>query len=188
MGDTPTDPKTLSDPASPKEQLLAARTQYATSLVHKFVNGPARFLLDPANLDSREGRLEEEMSLAMQLSARLWSQRSRVGCLDLQTFRDATFCASGNYLEAHQSQERDIDPPNFYDGLPVEMVVQPAIVAFGTEDGQGYSAISRVWLKGRVWIGGGGQRQQEAEEAREREAEEAKKRQEELALSNLFWQ
>jgi hypothetical protein len=169
-----------SVPKSLQERVIVARSQYARILTQNFVNGSARFLLDPTITDARGGRLEEEINLAMQLSARLWSQRSRVGCLDLQVFHNTAFSASADYLEAHQSQEKDIDPPNFYDGLPVGIVVQPAIVAFGTEEGQGYSAISRVWLKARVWVDRTGARRQEAEHARQRQAEEAH--------LNVFWQ
>lgn len=54
-------------------------------------------------------------------------------------------------MEPHQSQRSEV--PKDYHGRRILMVVQPAIVAFGTEDRRNYDEISRLWLKARVLMG-----------------------------------
>ncbi|KAF3770178.1 hypothetical protein M406DRAFT_53764 [Cryphonectria parasitica EP155] len=55
-------------------------------------------------------------------------------------------------MDLHQSQR----PEPALLGKPLLMVLQPAIVACGTEEGRKYDQVSRIWLKARVWVGRGG--------------------------------
>ena len=39
-----------------------------------------------------------------------------------------------------------------YEGIQIHSLVQPAIVAFGNEEGDNYSQPARVWLRARVLV------------------------------------
>lgn len=59
---------------------------------------------------------------------------------------------SSEYAEPHKSQLALAEDDEIsYHNLPVGMILQPAIVAVGTEDGERYGEITRVWLKAQIW-------------------------------------
>lgn len=138
--------------------LAEARAQHAHKLTEQFLKGAARCLLrEPADLDHHQQFLTEEFKRALQFSSSLWSQRSVVRSLDLKAleqinggrFQGVREGSDLELLEMHQSQRQDSSASA---GLPLIMVVQPAVVACGTENGVKYDQISRVWLKARVWV------------------------------------
>lgn len=91
---------------------------------------------------------------ALEFSLQLWAQRSRLDTMDLQMFHRHELGKYVHYselMQPHQSQRSEA--PEVYHGRRILMVVQPAIVAFGTEDGRKYDEISRVWLNARVLKG-----------------------------------
>ena len=134
--------------------LTTCKAQYADALTEKFLNSAARFCLNPETeviASERTDFLKDEISRALDFSLQLWAQRSRLGVMDLATFHRhklGKYVYHSELMEPHQSQSSE--PPENYHGRPILMVVQPAIVAFGTEDGCDYHEISRVWLKARV--------------------------------------
>lgn len=83
------------------------------------------------------------------LSAILWKQRSLPEVQGLSAFSDKAFSAASKTMRVHESQ-RSLKET---EGLPVGMVVQPAIVAWGNENANNYD-MDRVWLKASVWLKG----------------------------------
>lgn len=170
MGLTPSELR--KDSPKSAKLLLEHRARYARMLADKFLRGTAQFLLKSQSLEQREscfGRLEQQLDLALQQSAKLWTHRSFMRCLDLgeiKRLRWDTMKVAPGAMQTHQSQK--LEQPAQYNDQPIIMVVQPAIVACGTEEGQNYGAISRVWLRARVWVGGDGPdvKEQELEAAR----------------------
>jgi hypothetical protein len=101
---------------------------------------------------SRRARLGEEVDKALQFSLELFSSRSQVRCESLRSLPVdwiRVFKPTNPVLELYQADR--IDHPEEYDGRPVTMVVQPAIIAWGNEDGRDYSAY-RVLTKGQVCV------------------------------------
>ena len=52
---------------------------------------------------------------------------------------------------AHKLEEND----NSKDGMPIQMVVEPGILAYGNEQGESYE-VSKVWGKAVVWLSSSG--------------------------------
>lgn len=137
--------------------LATCKARYADALTDKFLNSAARLCLKQETewrAGERMNFLKDEISRALEFSLQLWAQRSRLDVMDLQMFHHHELGKYVHYselMEPHQSQRSEA--PEDYHGRRILMVVQPAIVAFGTEDGRDYDEISRVCLKGRVWMG-----------------------------------
>ncbi|KAG6365979.1 hypothetical protein INS49_000155 [Diaporthe citri] len=137
--------------------LATCKARYADALTDKFLNSAARFCLKQEaewRACERTNFLKDEISRALEFSLQLWAQRSRVDAVDLQMFHRhdlGKYVHCSELMEPHQSQRSEA--PEDYHGRRMLMVVQPAIVAFGTEDGRDYDEISRVWLKARVLMG-----------------------------------
>ncbi|KAH7027908.1 uncharacterized protein B0I36DRAFT_365041 [Microdochium trichocladiopsis] len=136
------------------ENLHKAQLQISRCYAEEFLKGAARFLckeLDAENMELRNARLAELVEQALIMSTQLWSQRSRVYCGTMEFF-DATIPQDQNHTEPHKSQIRLVEEDEAaYHNLPLGMVVQPAILAIGTEDGQRYHEVTRVWLKAQLW-------------------------------------
>lgn len=138
--------------------LAACKARRANALADEFLNGPASLCLRQETEERAVDRvdfLKDEISQALDFSLQLWAQRSRLDAMDLKVFHRHSlerYVHQSELMEPHQSQSSDA--PEDYHGRRILMVVQPAVVAFGTEDGRDYGEISRVWLKARVWMGG----------------------------------
>lgn len=64
---------------------------------------------------------------------------------------------SQDAADLHQNDDEDDDDEednSLFDGLRVRILVQPAIVAYGNELGEGYTSRTRVWSPGIVWLEG----------------------------------
>jgi len=153
------------------KRLAEERAGHARRLAHRFLSGAAQYLLKqltPQEAEVCRGRLEEQIDLALQKSVKLWCHRSAIRIYDLpamQRGRQGAFYENYQVMQSHQSQK--LNPPEDFYGLPIVVVVQPGIAASGTEEGQNYAAVSRVWMKARVWVGGTGGRKRDLEAAKE---------------------
>ncbi|KXJ86325.1 hypothetical protein Micbo1qcDRAFT_180097 [Microdochium bolleyi] len=136
------------------EKARRCRRDISNRHADEFLSGPARFLfkeLDAGAADLREVRLTELIEQALVMSSQLWSQRSVVYQSAMRFF-DGTMPQDHHFTEPHKSQLRLVDEiEDEYYNLPLGMVIQPAIVAVGTEDGQRYDKVTRVWLKAQTW-------------------------------------
>jgi hypothetical protein len=151
--------KARNDPnqATLRTKLISARLGYARLLSRRFLDGPARYLMknDPKTARDREVKVEEEINLALQFSARLWSHRSFVRCLGLRDLRElglGQYNAHHSMAGLHAICPTDDEEPDFGQAEPILAVIQPAIVAFGTEEGQGYGTVTRPWMKAQVIV------------------------------------
>ena len=97
-----------------------------------------------------ERELLEIMREAGELSSRLWKNRIWFECRS-KVYYDRPFKTISNEVEAHPSQHfHEIDSAK--DNLVVDMVVQPTVLAYSSEDSI-ERAFPKVWLKGVVLLG-----------------------------------
>lgn len=139
------------------EKLAAGRVGLAKRLTENFLGGPARYLLQ--HLTEQEGHecfewLVDQIDRALTKSTHLWTHRSYMKCVGLEggslDFLDIRSEVAKPHLMQHPGD------PTSYDGLPITMLVQPAVVVFGTEEGEAYQTMRRVWMPARVLLGGAG--------------------------------
>ncbi|KAF5965229.1 hypothetical protein FBULB1_12330 [Fusarium bulbicola] len=143
-----------------EQALLDARTRFAGDLSRRFLCGPARHLLrslsDEEWQDCSSG-LEEQINQALQQSLGLWTHRSYMRCYDLpvlqQLGRDV-FEAGSDLMQPHQAHQLGQPKQSQHHGTPIVMVVQPAIVVCGNEEGEDYGRTRRVWMPAKVVIAG----------------------------------
>lgn len=98
----------------------------------------------------REEQLLAIIRSAGELSSSLWKQKVYIEPRST-SYRGMPFRASSKEMTAHPAQRLEEDD-NRMDGCPIQMVVQPAIFAFGNEEGKHYH-LSKVWAKAVVWLG-----------------------------------
>ncbi|KAM5451807.1 hypothetical protein MaudCBS49596_003635 [Microsporum audouinii] len=121
-----------------------------------FHTGPARHLFRKLPSDRETVRLDKLRDIFMdagELSSRLWTQRSYMKSQNLPSLKLEPFKVSSPSMEAHPSQGLDDDEDSKLDGSRVEVVVHPAILAFGNDDCENYH-IARVWAKAVVLLRG----------------------------------
>lgn len=70
---------------------------------------------------------------------------------NLPSLKLEQFKVSSPSMEAHPSQGLDDDEDNKLDGSRVEVVIHPALLAFGNDDCENYH-IARVWAKAVVLL------------------------------------
>ncbi|KAK3348635.1 hypothetical protein B0T25DRAFT_569314 [Lasiosphaeria hispida] len=133
-------------------KLASYRRQYTQYLTAAFLDGPPRFLLcDKALSSTCAGKLAEEINNALKFSTSLWSGRSsiqKVGLSDFQQRFQGKFKHGSEEMELYRgTRGEDMEA---YGDQPILVVVQPAIVAIGTEDGDEYDSARRVWMKAQV--------------------------------------
>lgn len=64
------------------------------------------------------------------------------------------FHIGSDECEAHAAHKLEEDDKS-KDGMLIQMVVEPAILAYGNEQGESYE-VSKVWGKAVVWLSSGG--------------------------------
>ncbi|KAL2827785.1 hypothetical protein BDW59DRAFT_171226 [Aspergillus cavernicola] len=114
-----------------------------SQLVSDFVDNPARELLRPARDggSARRKELEALYNGAAQLASSLWTQRTFMVCQSQQGL--PVFNVANPAMSAHRLHQLDEDDQKL-DGNKVMLFVQPAILAFGTENAEDYD-------RGKVW-------------------------------------
>ncbi|KAL4785996.1 hypothetical protein BJX76DRAFT_355588 [Aspergillus varians] len=133
---------------------LRARAEKSCSeFASGFLGSPVRVLLRPdAERDeSNEKRFEDLQSLykgAAQLALSLWGQRAFISCRGLQDL--PRFTVANELMSAHRLHQIDEDDTSL-DGSKVLLVVQPAILAFGSEDAEHYDQ-HKVWAPATVLL------------------------------------
>lgn len=147
------------------EKLAGARLALARRLTEGFISGPARHLLQHLTKDETNDCfdwLSDRIDRALMKSTQLWTHRSYMKCVGLGggdfDFLDAMSEVTKPHPMHHPGDTR------LYDGLPIIMVVQPAIVVFGTEEGGAYERMTRVWMPAKVLLGGAGANCEDATE------------------------
>ncbi|KAF3899504.1 hypothetical protein GY631_0545 [Trichophyton interdigitale] len=142
-----------------KEKLAAKKMD---SRVHRcsdyfatiFHTGPAKYLFRKIPSEQETTRLNKLRDIfidAGELSSRLWTQRTYMKSQNLPSLKLEQFKVSSPSMEAHPSQGLDDDEDNKLDGSRVEVVIHPALLAFGNDDCENYH-IARVWAKAVVLL------------------------------------
>ena len=109
--------------------------------------------LAPADAQRRHADLQAIISSTGDAFTMLARQRVRISA-SARRHEGSPFQSSSNEIELHPSLWSEEDELKA-DGKPVHMVVQPAILAFGDEEGKHYNQ-SKIWVKGVVWVCGVG--------------------------------
>ncbi|KAJ8069447.1 hypothetical protein OCU04_003101 [Sclerotinia nivalis] len=111
-----------------------------------FINSPANYLFhtDPKLLIKLQKLYQE----AANLSYRLWACRA---VLKISTLNELNplFDTDDRTMTLHSMVKEDVE--NKLTGRPITLVVNPAIVAYGTEDGEDYES-PRIWAPAEVWL------------------------------------
>ena len=122
-------------------------------LITKFESSQAQFLYRPsdeAGLLERRTQLLNVFRSIGELTSRLWTQKVYVSTLGLNDLSKGPFHVDSTLVEAHKSHKLE-EKDSSLDGVPIEMVVEPAIVAWGNERGESYDTY-KVWAKAVVWM------------------------------------
>jgi hypothetical protein len=138
--------------------LVDARICHAKYLTNMFLQSTACNLfkyLPKEDLQGRRDGLQEQIDQALQKSLELWAHRSQMRCVALPQLCDQgrlDFDLGSGLMQLHRAYQ--VDDWRKYEGSRIVMVVQPAIVVYGTERGDNYSCMRRVWAPAKVLIDG----------------------------------
>lgn len=116
----------------------------------RFDSGLARVLLRDSDTRKRVEELSEIIRIAGELSASLWKQKIFIECWSLEELQNVPFSVASREMRAHHAHGLE-DKDTKLDGGQVRMVVQPALLAFGNEEGKNYTEY-KVWAKAVVMI------------------------------------
>lgn len=105
--------------------------------------------LDAQEIKSRRTELMALFTRAGEFACRLHGQRVLIKVLSSPQ-GIGNFSVDSELVEAHTIV--DIEQNNHdWDGNPIDLVIQPAIIAYGNERGENYDK-SKVWSKAIVWM------------------------------------
>lgn len=145
----------LEFPAS--QQALEQRNEYYTELAYAFERLDARLLYRECDEEEETARLNHLVDLfcsAGDLFSRLWSQKVYIGTLDSPVLLRKPFDIGQDYYEAHATHKLEVSDKS-KDGMPIQIVVEPGILAYGNELGESYEEF-KMWGKAVVWLSSGG--------------------------------
>lgn len=140
--------KTASEPSHRREA-------WYRFLAEWFLNTEAQVLL--RNLNEPESVERHDRLLAIirdtgELFARLWTQKVWISTLDINEVKKERFNSQSKIMEPHVSYGLTGADESRFDGRRVQAVIQPAIVAYGNENGTDYER-HKVWAKAVVLLG-----------------------------------
>lgn len=138
------------------ETTLESRNRYYDDVTKEFIKGPAAHLLSPQNengIGERRTILRGILEEAGELSIQLRKQRVGIRCLYFDSAKviHNGFQSSSELMEPHDCMCLE-EGTNTLDGKQIAMVVEPAIVAYWT-DNDGIEK-EKVWAKSVVWVEG----------------------------------
>jgi hypothetical protein len=140
-----------------KEEAVKRKNDYYRQLVNKFENSRAKVLFRECNGEETRQRQDHLFDIFQEsgsLFSGLWSQKVEIDTLGLADLRKTPFQAGHFLLGAHATHKLE-EGETSMDGMHVQMVVQPAIIARGDERSEGYDSF-KVWAKAVVWLSSGG--------------------------------
>lgn len=127
------------------------KERYYQDMARIFDSGNIRVFYRASDDHQRRKELYEIIRALDELFSSLWKQKAYIVCRGLDRFQDEPFMATSDLMTAHPAYRLD-EGDRKLDGLPVRMVVQPAILAYGNEEGKNYDHY-KVWAKAVVWCG-----------------------------------
>ena len=85
-----------------------------------------------------------------EFTCRLWAQKVFISVLGAKELLKQPFRANSEEYEAHATHKLELGDTTM-DGKSIQLVVEPAIVAWGNERGESYH-LRKVWSKAVVWL------------------------------------
>ena len=144
-----------SKPSTANEEARNRRERYYQKLVEDFMSSDRVYLLQPCGPPEREkrsARLLEIFRSTGEFACKLWSQKVNITLVGAEKLVQKPFSMDDNLFEAHATHTSRLDAdPKSMDGMPIQLVVEPGILAWGTERGEAYQSY-KVWLKAVVWM------------------------------------
>ncbi|KAL4933395.1 uncharacterized protein BDV17DRAFT_251822 [Aspergillus undulatus] len=138
-----------SSSASTTQSYLGSKLDgICNRFVTEFLAGPAHALLNENDRDAHSRELRSLYKSAAQLALALWSQRSFIATHKLHDL--PWFTVTSALMEVHRLQHLDEDDTSM-DGKGILLVVQPAVLAFGSEDADRYDEY-KVWAPAVVLV------------------------------------
>ena len=139
--------------SSAKLEAQNRKEKYYRKLITTFECSGARILFkqcdERATLERRM-RLGDIFRSTGDLISSLWSQKVYIDVVGLDKLLKERFQIDSNLFEAHPVHKLE-EGDTGKDGMPIQMVVEPAIIAWGNEKGECYDH-SKVWAKAVVWM------------------------------------
>ena len=149
-----------SDTARRQEAVERKEKLYG-HLVTIFETSSAHLLFRDINgeeLVERQTQLKAIFRAAGQVFSPLWSQRVNMQGLGPKTFLKKPFDIKSDMVEPHASLKLDPEDPKdggtSMDNMPIQLVVEPAIVAWGNDRGEDYGQY-KIWSRAVVWVSSG---------------------------------
>lgn len=127
------------------------KENYYQDMARIFDSGNVRVFYRLSDDHQRRKELYEIIRALGELFSSLWKQKANIVCWGLDHFQDVPFIVASDLMTAHPAYRLD-EGDSRLDGLPIQMVVQPAILAYGNEEGKNYDHY-KVWAKAVVWCG-----------------------------------
>ncbi|EGD88097.2 hypothetical protein H112_04579 [Trichophyton rubrum D6] len=87
---------------------------------------------------------------AMQLSLSLWCRRTQMTCNSMFTGNTRVYHHTDSSMIVHRIHRLD-EGENKLDGKEILVIIQPAVVAFGNDDGENYDK-RKVWSPAIVLV------------------------------------
>ncbi|KAK4560612.1 hypothetical protein LTR86_005190 [Recurvomyces mirabilis] len=148
------------DTSPPAEELrqemrIGCRDQCLRA-ARSFEEGPVAALLniksmETATKDGFRKTLTQLFEDAGRMAMRLWTQRTAIKCSSLPDLRKEPFAVDSTLMQAHNLHKLDDPKDHRLDGKRIKLVVHPAVLRYGTHDGEDYER-SQVWAKAIVWL------------------------------------
>lgn len=139
------------------QQVLDPRYKYYKKLSYAFDDSDANLLYRECSEEEEAARFDDLVDLfcsADDFFSKLWSQKVYIKTLDARVLLKEPFSIDSDDCEAHAAHKLEEDDKS-KDGMLIQMVVEPGILAYGNEQGESYE-VSKVWSKAVVWLSSGG--------------------------------
>ena len=140
-------------PQGPSDSLQGSthrKELYYSHIVSIFESGDARVLFRPCNVSQRYNDLLDIFRFTGDLFSSLWKQKVAIVSWGSEKFQKTSFAIDSDLIMAHPVHSLE-DGDSRMNGHSIQMVVQPAILAYGNEEGKNYEEF-KVWAKAVVWL------------------------------------
>lgn len=153
---TPLTPNEANEEAINTTNAYAAhRNAICYQYAQDFITSPIKYLFKSCATREAAEQLFKDLKSVVQfageLSSRLWARKTSMATRGLADLKETTFSADSNLLRAHALHKLYDEEDDRCDGCAVSVVVHPAVLGFGSSDGDDYQT-SRVWMKAEVLV------------------------------------
>ena len=126
-------------------------------LVEEFIfTGYAKILFRPCSQDEvtiRKEQLLDVFRFTGETIRKLWYQKVYITTLGPEDLLHERYDINNAKMEPHATHRLEAGDTSM-DGMPIQLVVEPGIIAWGNERGESYNR-GKIWLKAVVWLSSG---------------------------------